>query len=567
LIVIVEGEAKADFLATWNICATCNAGGAGKWKAEHAAFLKDADVVILPDNDPVGFKHADIVVRTLIGVAKRIRRLVLPNLPHKGDIVDWAKPDLGGTREKIDELIATAPDWPPATNTHGDQDDHNKEYDNVIYLASPKIEALARMPKGVKRSLARKKLAKELGVKRGDIDDEIERREGEKDTAQLELLYKHWEIEPWPESVDVDALLRDLTTRIHKHVVCSHEFVFAVALWITFAWVYECATHCPILLVTSAESESGKTTLLGVVSFLAPRAISTVEISEAALYRTIEQFHPSFVIDEFDTVLALAGTDTNMGALRGVINSGHTRGQGVLRWDKDSKKAEHFSTFGPKAIGMIGRKLPNTTLGRSIVIELRRRKKTERIEKFQHEDDTELMELRRRLLRWATDTTETLRAAKNAVVMPEGFDNRRADNWRLLFAIADHAGEEWAEQARAAAIKIEGAVDTGSIRVRLLTDIRAIFYPEGSAALDRVSSQQIVDELKELEDGPWSDWKNGKAISKAQLAQLLKGFSIFPGNIRGLSGSVVKGYDRVSFEDAWERYLPESLRVSVPTGI
>ena len=44
---------------------------------------------------------------------KRIRRVVLPDLPPKGDIVDWV--DAGGTREKLDELIAQASDWIPGT--------------------------------------------------------------------------------------------------------------------------------------------------------------------------------------------------------------------------------------------------------------------------------------------------------------------------------------------------------------------------------------------------------------------------------------------------------------------
>jgi putative DNA primase/helicase len=108
-IAVVEGEPKADLLASWNVAATCNAGGAKKWKREHAAYLKDADVVILSDNDPAGFEHADIVARSLVGIAKRIRRVDLPGLPHKGDIVDWAA--AGHSREEFDELISKAPDW------------------------------------------------------------------------------------------------------------------------------------------------------------------------------------------------------------------------------------------------------------------------------------------------------------------------------------------------------------------------------------------------------------------------------------------------------------------------
>ena len=50
-ILIPEGEAKCDLLASWNLAATCNSGGAKKWKAEHSEFLRGADIVLLPDAD------------------------------------------------------------------------------------------------------------------------------------------------------------------------------------------------------------------------------------------------------------------------------------------------------------------------------------------------------------------------------------------------------------------------------------------------------------------------------------------------------------------------------------
>src|SRR5262249_28043449 len=111
-----------------------------------------------------------------------------------------------------------------------------------------------------------------------------------------------------------------------------------------------------------------------------------------------------------------------------------------------------FKTFCPKCIGMGGRKLPATTLGRCILVELRRRKISEPIERFAHRDDAELAQLRSRLARWAGDSEEALSAAKTP--MPERFDNRRADNWRAMLAIADLAGEDWGDKARLAASKI-----------------------------------------------------------------------------------------------------------------
>jgi putative DNA primase/helicase len=108
-VFVVEGEQKVDALAKWNLRATCNAQGAGKWTAEHTEYLKDADAIVIPDNDAAGRKHAEQVARSLIGVASRVRVLELPGLKVKGDIIDWQK--AGHTREKLDALIRQATVW------------------------------------------------------------------------------------------------------------------------------------------------------------------------------------------------------------------------------------------------------------------------------------------------------------------------------------------------------------------------------------------------------------------------------------------------------------------------
>ena len=169
-------------------------------------------------------------------------------------------------------------------------------------------------------------------------------------------------------------------------------------------------------------------------------------------------------------------------ALRSVINSGHTRGQGVVRCVEPDHTPQLFKTFGPKAIGMVGRKLPATTLGRCIIVELRRRKNSEPVERFAHKDDAELEESRRRLLRWSTDNEDALQDAEPS--MPDAFDNRRADNWRVMFAVADLAGEDWGEKARFAAAKLEGASDTSSIGVDYRQAYAELRHAAGDARLN-----------------------------------------------------------------------------------
>jgi 5S rRNA maturation endonuclease (ribonuclease M5) len=64
-IFLVEGERKSDTLAAWGIFSTCNVGGAGKWLRSYTETLRDADVIILPDNDEPGRRHAQLVAGQL----------------------------------------------------------------------------------------------------------------------------------------------------------------------------------------------------------------------------------------------------------------------------------------------------------------------------------------------------------------------------------------------------------------------------------------------------------------------------------------------------------------------
>jgi putative DNA primase/helicase len=145
----------------------------------------------------------------------------------------------------------------------------------------------------------------------------------------------------------------------------------------------------------------------------------------------------------------------------------------VPRCIGDEKTPHAFPTFCPKALGMKGRKLLDTTLSRCIDIELKRKRASESVEHFRSVDDAGLEELRQQALRWSIDNAESLKGAEPE--MPTGFDNRLGDNYRLLLAIADLAGGEWPERARQAAQRISGTADATSAATRLLAAIRAAF--------------------------------------------------------------------------------------------
>jgi hypothetical protein len=116
VIYVVEGEKDVDSLRARKLVATCNPGGAGKWRAEYNDSLRGADVVIISDNDQSGQNHADQVAAALHGTAKRVRVLNLARAwtecPSKGDISDWLA--AGGTAERLAAVVDALPDWRPS---------------------------------------------------------------------------------------------------------------------------------------------------------------------------------------------------------------------------------------------------------------------------------------------------------------------------------------------------------------------------------------------------------------------------------------------------------------------
>ena len=107
-VYVVEGEKDAEALARLGLTATCNAGGAMKWRPELSQHLAGRHVVILPDNDLAGELHAGNVAASVFGVAASVRIVTLPGLPAKGDVSDWLA--AGGTVEALSALVdATGP--------------------------------------------------------------------------------------------------------------------------------------------------------------------------------------------------------------------------------------------------------------------------------------------------------------------------------------------------------------------------------------------------------------------------------------------------------------------------
>lgn len=404
---------------------------------------------------------------------------------------------------------------------------------------SSAIGDLAALPP-LEYDRVRKEEAERLGVRVDTLDREVARQRGTSDDSSEGFALT--DPVPFPQPVEGAGLLDLLAQIIRKHVVLAPSAADAVALWIVHTHAHDAADISPIAAITSPTPECGKTTLLALIGLLVPKPVQASNITPAALFRTVEKFRPTLLIDEADTFLK------DSDELRGVVNSGHNRANAfVIRTTGDDHEPRRFSTWAAKAIALIGR-LPPTIESRSIHIELRRLTIGETVSRLRAERTQGYEPLRRMAWRWARDNSSVLRSADPE--LPKGVGGRAADNWRPLIAIADAAGGEW-PRARLAAEALSANRSEQSAGVMLLDDIRRLF---SDGAVDRLSSIEIVQTLGAREDRPWAEWHGDRPITARQIAKLLEPFGIRPNTVR-FGMTTAKGYLAADFADPFQRYL------------
>jgi putative DNA primase/helicase len=352
-------------------------------------------------------------------------------------------------------------------------------------------------------------------------------------------------IDPWPDMVDIKTVLDDLLLLLNKCVFLSSHADTAIALWIVFTWCIDSFDTAPILAVYSPEKRCGKTTLLSLISKLVYRPLTTANTTASSLFRSIERWNPTLLIDEADTFLKKSDD------LRGVINAGHKRETAfVLRTVGEDHAPKRFMVWGAKTIALIG-KLPETLHDRSIVILMRRKKGEEQRTRLRDINRDQFEDLCRKLKRFGMDNQIRLKMARPH--LSPVLSDRAADNWEPLLAIADMAGPEWADRSQRASLALSHPEREEEARgTQLLKSIYHIFMFLGK---EKISSQDLIDELCKDEEEPWKSYnKDEYPISAKQISHLLKAYGISSKDIK-FQGMNLKGYEKHQFKEAWERYL------------
>ncbi len=556
VIYITEGLSTAATVhesSNGGVSVAFNAGNLAPVAKALKEKYSDATLVIAGDNDYQTEGNPGRV--KAIEAARAVGGLVaLPTFKNGQIGTDWNDLFIAEGMQVVKQQLEAAAPPPLSDDTRAEIDIWLKSDSTDLNNIRKALQSLDTL----QYDQVRNKIADHAGIRVPTLDGLV-KNAGRDRGIEVQGGSIGWEeIVPWPEPVDGAQLLDELVSTFQRYLILPEGAAEFIALWSVHTHAHEAAYFSPNLVLSSPEKRCGKTRVLEVFSGLIPRPILASNVTSAVVFRLIEKYRPTLILDENDTFLKIREE------LRGILNAGHSRKLAyVYRAVGDDYEPRKFSVWAPKALALIGN-LPDTVADRSIIIHMRRKTTDERVQRFREDKAHEILyPLCQKAARWVSDHFNGIKDVEPEV--PGTLNDRAQDNWRPLLSIADIAGGKWPERARQAAETLSGYGDTDSdsFKVQLLEDIQAAIKEIGNP--DKIKTEDLLRYLNSLEDHPWCEWKKGNPMSARNLSTLLRPFGIKSKDHR-FDGEVKKGYSIFEFKESFRRYLPPQSATSA-TGL
>jgi hypothetical protein len=303
-------------------------------------------------------------------------------------------------------------------------------------------------------------------------------------------------IEPWPEAVETAALLEELIAQLQRFVVFKYDTdPAAAALWIAFAWVHDIAIHSPILAVMAPDINCGKSTMLGALKYLTPRPFAGVELTGPSLSIATARpcsstkpatcFIASAIFRTSSTQADLRHHDpARRTGRRPRLRSVQPESDCLQRYDAALRHGEPMHCH--HAMASCPARRPSCSR-------------------------TPTPEFRVAAQAGALERRPCDGACRSESGVASDFDNRAAANWRLLFAIADHAGGD----GPAGGTPPYRAPSEPSAAGRLLEAMRGLRNQGGNK--ESIATAAVVGRSPPTFDSEWCECAAGARLPNGRL--------------------------------------------------
>jgi hypothetical protein len=377
----------------------------------------------------------------------------------------------------------------------------------------------------------------------------------------------------WPEPVVGEEAFNDGVDILNGFMILPEGAPEVLSLWAISTYALKACNlpFAPRLMISAPGANSGKTTLLELLTYLVRHPEPTSDITPASFYRSLNA-GKCVLLDEADHNLPSRAGSRN--ELVQMLNAGHKRATAVVI-RTESVKTPHgtvrvnrrYPIFAPVAMAGIGTFGPNTTRSRCYEIRLKRKMAHEEVGSFNPDEHAVMMrELRAKIHRFVADNKDAIRECR-PVMDNDLLHNRQRDNSRVLLQIADVIGGQVPARARAA-IKAITRGDAQDIYEVLLEDIASILL-DPTVTVNYAGTTQPANmrpigwnntvfssDLCELIGQYFPQRETYAGFTQARLAGMLSRFDIEPEprvKRRG-SDNGIRWYRRDAFDEWFVRY-------------
>ena len=343
-------------------------------------------------------------------------------------------------------------------------------------------------------------------------------------------------------------LLDELHQALTRYVVLpSPEAADAVVLWIAATHAAPAWNCAPRLDITSPVKRCGKSRLLDIIEATCHDPLLTVNISPAALVRSIGDDPPTLLLDEADTVFGPKAGDAHED-LRGILNAGHSRGRPVHPVGRQQPQAWRTARRSPWPRSPESAPCPTPSPTARWSCRCGAAHPANVVDRYRERRDGEpLRVLGERLGEWTRAHMDDLREAEPDMPV----EDRAADTWEPLIAVADLAGGDWPARAR---LRRARAHRRGRHRHHARRPAARPTSATSSATGTRCTARRSSTRSTSIPEAPWGDYF-GRPMNARDMAKLLKPYGVSSADVK-VDGVNRKGYRREHLHDPWTRYLP-----------
>lgn len=315
------------------------------------------------------------------------------------------------------------------------------------------------------------------------------------------------ELTPHPETVGAEVF-DEIIDDLQRYLFISRDSAIKATFWVAHANIFNTFEYTPRLVITAPMKNCGKTILLSVLQEMTNHSLNGDNMTPSCYFRLANAGDATFFLDEADQWFGRRRGADKDHEMIAALNGGNQKRGSFWRSQGDNHEPTPYATHAAVALAgiQLERRLSDTTLDRSIIVQMRRAKPGQLNERFRRRKHLPIFQRHgERLLRWCNDNLGRLKLHQPNI--PIEVDSRECDNWESLISVAEVASDEWGKELLHILLN-ETPMIGDDVGVRLLQDCRRLYdlHYKGDAGVTPGELATALGGLYDADDDSHRYW-------------------------------------------------------------